>query len=311
MENIGDERMTAGTSVPVVAVVMLTHNQAENTLRALGSIGPSKLASVRIVVWDNASEDDTTAKVQARFPEVLVEWSAENLGVAGGRNAGAKLAIERFSPDFLCFLDNDLVLTEGFLDTLLEVLLRDATIGQAQGKLRYLDHPNLLNYGGGVDLRFWSGRTEPIGIGEVDRGQYDQETDCVSCGGAMIVRTHLFTALSGFDLLFNPYGPEDIDFSLRLQRLGFRARYVPTALAYHAENHTFKPRGYSKGYAQTKAKHWLRFLRRHGSPLDQIAFFCVGLPLVALRMLVREGRRGNLGSLFGAARGLVAGFFRR
>jgi len=303
--------MTEVTTLPVVAVVMLTYNQAENTLRALASIGASTRATIRVVVWDNASTDDTEAQVRARFPDVVVEWSAENLGVAGGRNAGAKLAIERFAPDYLCFLDNDLVLTDGFIDALLEVLLRDATIGQAQAKLRYLDRPDLLNYGGGVDLRFWIGRTEPIGIGEVDRGQYDEEKDCVSAGGAMMVRTHLFTALEGFDTLFNPYGPEDIDFSLRLQRLGFRARYVPKALAYHAENHTFQPSGYSQRYAQSKAKHWLRFLKRHGSPLNKLAFFCVGLPLVAFRMLVREGRRGNLGSLFGAARGLVAGFFRR
>jgi len=296
---------------PVVALVMLTHNQASTTLRALESIGPSALADVKVVVWDNASEDDTVAQVRARFPEVVVEWSAENLGVAGGRNAGAALAIARFAPDFLCFLDNDLVLTDGFVDALLAVLLRDATIGQVQGKLRYLDQPQLLNYGGGVEIRFWIGSTEPIGKLEEDRGQYDREVDCVSCGGAMMVRTPLFTALGGFDTLFNPYGPEDIDFSLRLQQLGHRARYVPQAMAYHAESHTFEPGGYSQTYARHKAKHWLRFLRRHGSPLNKLAFYGVGMPIIAVRMLVREGRRGNLGAVFGAARGVLTGIFRR
>jgi ABC-type dipeptide/oligopeptide/nickel transport system ATPase subunit len=106
MEPRVDDAMTAGNARPVVAVVMLTYNQAENTLRALASIGASTRATIRVVVWDNASTDDTVAQVRRRFPDVIVEWSADNLGVAGGRNAGAKLAIERFAPDYLCFLDN-------------------------------------------------------------------------------------------------------------------------------------------------------------------------------------------------------------
>jgi GT2 family glycosyltransferase len=296
---------------PVVGVVILTHNQAATTLRALESLGASTLADVRVVVWDNASDDDTVAQIRARFPDVVAEWSAENLGVAGGRNTGAALAIARFAPDYLCFLDNDLVLTHGFMDALLEVLQRDPSIGQVQAKLRYLDQPTVLNYGGGVDIRYWIGSTEPIGKHEEDRGQYDREVDCVSCGGAMMVRTPLFTALGGFDTIFNPYGPEDIDFSLRLQRLGHRARYVPKAMAYHAESHTFEPGGYSRNYARHKAKHWLRFLRRHGSPLDKFAFYAIGMPFIAVRMLVREGRRGNLGAVFGAVRGVLTGLFRR
>lgn len=296
---------------PTVAVVMLTLDQCASTLRALESIGPSRLANIEILLWDNASGDGTVDAVRNRFPGVLAHRSPQNLGVAGGRNAGAALAIERFHPEFLCFLDNDLVLTPGFLDALLEVLLADRGVGQVQAKLRFLDRPDVLNDGGGCQIIFWRGSTEPVGIGEVDRGQYDRIVPCVSCGGAMMVRTALFRDLGGFDMAFNPFGPEDLDFSLRLQRSGYRALYVPRAMAYHAVSHTFESTGYSSRYAGLKTQHWLRFLRRHGSPVQRLTFFTLGVPVVLTRLLIREGRRGNFGAITGAARGFLATLRRR
>jgi GT2 family glycosyltransferase len=296
---------------PTIAVVMLTLDQRETTLRALESLGPSELARVEVLVWDNGSTDGTADAVRARFPAVHVHHSAENLGVAGGRNAGAALVIERFRPEFLCFLDNDLVLTEGYLDALVRVLLDDPGVGQVQSKLRYLDRPDVLNDGGGCDITWWLGRTLPVGYEEVDRGQRDRVTHCVSCGGAMMVRTTVFQALGGFDMAFNPFGPEDLDFSLRLQRAGHRALYVPSAMAYHAVSHTFEPHGYSARYARLKAQNWIKFLRRHGSPVQQLAFFAVGMPWIAVKLLVREGRKGNFGAVTASVRGLLASARRR
>jgi GT2 family glycosyltransferase len=117
----------------------------------------------------------------------------------------------------------------------------------------------------------------PVGYGEIDRGQYDTVTECISCGGAMMVRTDVFQELGGFDSLFDPFGPEDMDFSLRLQNAGYQALYVPQAMAYHAVSHTFG-KGYSEDYARLKSRHWFKFMRRHASPWQQLAFFLFGAP---------------------------------
>jgi len=285
---------------------MLTFNQCAMSLRALASIGASRLADVEVLLWDNGSSDGTVEAVRRQVPRVHAHHSAENLGVAGGRNAAAAMAIERFHPDFLCFLDNDLELAPGFIDALVDVLLEDPQVGQVQAKLRYLDRPDVLNDGGGCRITYWLGRTEPVGKGEVDRGQHDRIMPCISCGGAMMVRTALFEELRGFDMAFNPFGPEDLDFSLRLQQRGYRALYVPDAMAWHAVSHTFEPGGYTERYAQLKARHWLRFLRRHGSVAQRLAFWIVGAPLILARIVVREGRRGNFGAIIGSARGVLA-----
>lgn len=293
-----------------VAVIMLTLNQRDTTLRALDSLAPEERTNAHVLVWDNASTDGTVNAVRQRFPDVHVHWSDTNLGVASGRNAAAALAMERFHPTHLLFLDNDLVLTPGFITALLGAFSADSRVGQAQAKLRSLQEPWRINDGGGCQISFWRGRTRPVGFNQVDRGQFDTPAPCVSCGGAMLVRADVFRELGGFDTIFDPFGPEDLDFSLRLQRRGYKAVYIPRAMAYHQVSHTFEGGRYSGAYARVKAQHWLRFLRRHGSFWQQLGFALAGAPLIVTRMAFRELRRGNPAALLGSARGVVSGLRR-
>jgi GT2 family glycosyltransferase len=225
--------------------------------------------------------------------------------VASGRNAGAELAARLFAPEFLLFLDNDMEVRAGFVDALLEPFAADPQLGQTQGKLLYMHEPTRINDGGGCRINFWLGITDPVGFKEIDRGQCEQVAPCVACGGAMMVRAALFRELNGFDPVFDPFGPEDLDFSLRLQKRGYKALYIPSAVALHAVSHTYEGTGYTPVYARSKAKHWVRFLRRHGTPLQKVGFAVAGAPMIAIRMIVRELRSGNPGAIFGSMRGLI------
>ena len=295
-----------GVTGTMVAVVMLTLNQRDTTLRALESLMPQVEPGMRVLVWDNGSTDGTVEAVQSAYPQVVAHHHPINLGVASGRNAGAKLVLERFAPRYLLFLDNDLVLRPRFVRELLDVLEREPDVGQVQAKLLYLDEPGRINDGGGVRIKFWLGQTDPVGFKEIDRGQCERVAPCISGGGAMMVRARLFEELGGFDGVFDPFGPEDLDFSLRLQERGHRALYIPTAVALHAVNHTYEGSGgYTAIYARSKARHWLKFLRRHGKPWQRAGFFMVGAPIIALRMVIRELRRGNPGAILGSVRGMI------
>jgi len=294
-----------------IAVIILTINQREQTLRCLEHLREDRGTppDFSITVWDNGSRDDTAAAIRDADPETTVLISEINLGVAGGRNAAAKAVIAKDDPDFLLFLDNDMSVCRGFVGALAAPLIgeKGAAIGQTQAKLRLSDDPDRLNDGGGCHIRFWLGQTRPVGFGERDLGQYDTPVPCQACcGGAMMVRTNLFVELGGFDESFNPFGPEDLDFSLRLQKRGYEAWYIPDAMAFHDVNHTVGV-GFSEDYAALRSRHWLRLMRRHASALDWIGFFVIGMPSIALRVLFREGRKRNLGAL----RGLIRGAFGR
>ena len=288
---------------PSVAALVLTYNQRDLTLTLLASLLAPGQGPAHVLVWDNGSTDGTVDAVAREFPAVLAHRSEANLGVAGGRNAAAKLAIETWAPTHLLFLDNDLELEPGFVAAMLRVFA-DPRVGQVQAKLRFMHDRARLNDGGGCTINFLTGQTVPVGYGEIDRGQHDTVKPCISCGGAMMVRAEVFEELGGFDLAFNPFGPEDLDFSLRLQKAGYRSLYAPEAMAYHIVSHTYGA-GYSEDYARHKARHWITFLGRHGTVAQKLGFYLLGAPFMALRMAVREGRRGNLGALRGVARGLL------
>ncbi len=297
----------AGTRI---AVVILTVNQRERTLRCLERLYRSaRPLDFDVLVWDNGSGDGTANAVSAAYPEVVVRGSTSNLGVAGGRNAAAEAARQIYRPDLLLFLDNDMAVAPGFVAALAAPFLEDTrgVVGQTQAKLRLAAAPERINDGGGCRLELWLGRSRPVGYGEVDRGQFDRRARCICCGGAMMVRADLFRRLGGFDEAFNPFGPEDVDFSLRLQAAGFESWYVPAAVAWHDVSHTFGAGNYSEEYARHRARHWMRLMRRHARAADWIGFVLVGIPLIALRVLLREGRKNN----FGALRGLLRGALRR
>ena len=292
---------------PSVWVLVLTLNQSESTLRALESLQSELTPAVRVLVWDNGSTDGTAEAVRERFPEVTVHRSPDNLGVAGGRNAAARLAIRSGSPTHLLFLDNDMVVTPGFVDELLQPFDTVPDLAQTQAKLRFIDRPDHLNDGGGFKVTYWLARTEPVGFGEVDRGQRDQVRPCLPCGGATLVRADVFEELGGFDETFNPFGPEDLDFSLRVRQAGYRALYIPSALAYHAVTTTFEGGRYTEVYARHKARNWLILMRRHAPLHQRVAFYLLGLPWLLFRMLVREGPRGGVSALRGWIRGVLPG----
>ena len=191
-----------------------------------------------------------------------------------------------------------------FVKALYEPFELDAGVGQTQAKLRFLHDRRLINDGGGAQISFVFWRVKPVGFGEMDRGQYDAPHACISCGGAMMVRSDVFRQLNGFDPLFGPFGPEDLDFSLRLQKAGYTALYMPKAVGYHQVSHTFG-QGYSEDYARHKSRHWLLFMRRHASAWQKIAFYLFGAPFLAVQVFIREARRGNLTAMRGLVQGIL------
>jgi GT2 family glycosyltransferase len=289
---------------PNIMVLILTYKQPDKTLACLSQLLNEEDIPFKVLVWDNGSQDDTLAAIKKSFPNVFTHYSTTNLGVAGGRNAVAQMVVQEFGATHLLFLDNDILVEPGFVRALYEPFENDPQIGQTQAKLRFMHDHSLINDGGGAQISFVFWRVKPVGFGELDQGQYDVPKACISCGGAMMVRSDIFQQLNGFDPLFGPFGPEDLDFSLRLQKAGYKAMYMPKAIGYHQVSHTFGE-GYSEEYARHKSRHWLLFMERHAAPLQKLAFYLFGAPFLAMQVFVREARRGNLRAVRGLIQGLL------
>lgn len=282
-----------------VAVVLLTMNQCDKTLRCLESLSSVQGERPKVLLWDNGSTDGTEDAVGHQFPEVLVHRHATNVGVAKGRNGGAALATERWDPEYLLFIDNDMIVEPDAISRLLEAFVHDPRIGISTGKIRVLGDPERLYGAGGCLVDFRRARTGHVGHGALDTGQYDVPGECIASGGCLMVRATLFRQLGGFDEQFSPYGPEDLDFGFRARKAGMVGWYVPGAVVLHEAHpgHTGVGGMQSPEYVRRKARFWWLLFRRHATAKDRVVFFLVGGPYTALRMLGREIGRGNFAPL--------------
>ena len=288
------------------AIVILTWNQREATRRCLQSIAAAGYSLGRVVLWDNGSVDGTDDAIIDEFPDVIFHRHPHNQGVASGRNSAALLAMRKVSPTHLLFLDNDMVVTSGFLESLCEPFVADSRQAQAVAKIRILNDPERLHAAGGQDVNFALGIKNSIGYGEMDCGQYDDRQSCLPSGGATLVAVKAFLELDGFDSVFDPFGAEDLDFAFRVRRANYQATYVPEAIVYH-DYHRKNGAGQNGDlYVAARVKHWLILLRRHASIGQKLGFFLGGAVVGLSRIVRRQVLIGNVPGLSGLARGVVS-----
>jgi GT2 family glycosyltransferase len=299
---------------PKVVVIILTINQREKTLRCLESFRSVQQPPHCVLLWDNGSTDGTSDAVREFYPDVTLAGSPRNLGVATGRNSAAERAVALFDPPYLLFIDNDMTVSPNFLSALLAPFSDDDGLAQTTGKIACLDEgpddergPRVIYGAGGCRVRFWLGDTNHIGYGELDVGQYDAACNCIASGGCMLVRTSVFQELGGFDPVFDPYGPEDLDFGLRARAKGYHALYTPQALVHHdaRPGRSYEAGQYTAKYAANRTRTWLVLMKRHASLPQKLGFYLVGGPYRLLRLVFRELRQGNIDALRGLTHGLV------
>lgn len=279
------ERERVG-NVPLISLITINYNQAAVTCELLESTRRLKYPRYEVIVVDNASAEDPTERIaQGNYPNVKVVVSPENLGFSGGNNLGIRHA----QGDYFFFLNNDTEVTPNLLDELLKPFQTNPRVGLVCPKIRYYFHPTIIQYAGYHPLNQYTGRTWSIGLGETDRGQYDQgkPTDFAH-GAAMMASRRAIEEGGDMDESFFLYY-EELDWSMQIQRAGFQIYYQPSALIYHKESISVGKASPMKVYYLTRNR--LLFMRRNVSGLPLYIFilyyFCFALTKAALLYAVK------------------------
>ncbi len=136
-----------------VAFVIVNWNKREALAHCLDSIGHF-LADVphRIIVVDNGSTDGSPAMVASRFPGAVLLQNPDNLGFAKANNQALGFIREkRLAFDYIVFLNNDVVLVDRSLMSLLEFMQHRKTVAAAVPAV-FLDGSALQTGIGGFEL---------------------------------------------------------------------------------------------------------------------------------------------------------------
>lgn len=94
----------------MVSFVILHYKNLSDTIECIESI--NKLEEDKsIIVVDNGTLSKDEINMLKKYTNDLV-INKENLGFANGNNSGAKYAINKYNPDFLCVINNDTVINQ-------------------------------------------------------------------------------------------------------------------------------------------------------------------------------------------------------
>jgi GT2 family glycosyltransferase len=216
--------------MPRVAVVVPNWNGAAYLEACLASLTTQTCPAALILV-DNGSTDASRELVRRLHPEVRIVALPGNLGFAAAANRGIEAALQA-GAEFVALFNNDAVAEPDWLAHLLEAALEEPGLGTVTGKLLRMDGRRIDSTGDQLSSWGWA---YPRGRDESDAGQFDgPEQASVFCGtgGASLYRGAMLTQTGGFDESFFAY-LEDQDLGFRAQLAGWRARYVPRAVARH------------------------------------------------------------------------------
>ncbi|MRR53110.1 MAG: glycosyltransferase [Deltaproteobacteria bacterium] len=220
---------------PLVSIVILTFNQLGKTKDCIDSIQKHTPELHEIIFIDNGSTDGTSTWLRElcnNNDNYTLIRNKENRGFAAGCNQGIAAAIG----EYVLLLNNDVIVTENWLDGLLECLL--------------------LTPDGGI--------TGPMtnnisGIQQVPGVQYEsvEEIDAFALmfreknrhrripyrrivGFCMLFRKNLVDAIGLLDENFGSGNFEDDDFCLRAELEGYRNVIAGDVFIHHVGSATFK-----------------------------------------------------------------------
>lgn len=231
-----------------VSIHIVSWNSLKFIPECLKSVFGQSFKDFSVLIIDNASDDNTVAFIAENYPQVKIIKNSKNLGFARAHNQG----IITTDSEYILFLNPDIILKLDFLEKLMEVAKTDATSGAFGGKLLKIQTSDAeigerqrTKVIDSVGLKIYkSRRVIDQGEGDEDVGQYERRRDVFGISGACAlyrrkaledikipVKTN-GTSDEYFDEDFGNY-KEDIDLAWRLRLRGWRAVYVPEAIAYH------------------------------------------------------------------------------
>lgn len=212
-----------------VTVVVVNWNAGELLDRCLASLMAQKLIPNEVILVDNASADNSVARVREKYKSVRIIESQKNLGFAAANN----LAIHSSSSDskWIAFLNPDAFPDSSWLEALLSKAESYPEYSMFGSRLMAFGQEEVVD--GVGDVYHLSGLVWRDRHGMKLRSEDGIVRDIFSpCAAAAMFSKDALLAIGGFDEDYFCY-IEDVDLGFRMRLAGYRCLYVPDSVAYH------------------------------------------------------------------------------
>jgi GT2 family glycosyltransferase len=217
---------------PRITAVVLTWNAAEQVIPCISSLIASRAVTLSVVVVDNASTDATVGRLQSSGLPVTILQTGANLGYAGGNNVGIAHALQA-GAEYVFVLNDDTEVAPDLLAALVMALEADPRAAASAPTIVHEKPTDLIWWAGGT-FRVARGLALHDGYGALAEERPAGTPRAVDslCGCGILFRRSALEALGDFRADYFMYG-EDVEWSLRARRAGWRLLHVPQARMVH------------------------------------------------------------------------------
>ncbi len=247
-----------------VSIIILNLSRSALTRECVTDvIENTEPGSFEIIVVDNGSSADELEQLVLPASVDLVRLN-RNMFFGEANNIGA----ERANGAYLMFLNNDVKVTSGWLAAMLNVFDGGTNVGAVGPKFLFADGSlqeagaYFLPDGGTTQVRYPATAMPPRYVDGIHIVDY--------CSAAcLLLRKRDFTALGGFDPVFEPAYFEDADLAVRLRSIGLFSYCCGQAVVYHEQNVTSRRiwsleqlSGYFEANSRKFSRRWGGYVRR-------------------------------------------------
>lgn len=245
---------------------------------------PPVAKPVALAEYTRADVDGSRAGATTA-PFVLLHAS-DNLGFTGGNNLAMRYVAARGDIPVIWILNNDTVVAPDSLRELVRPLVADPGIGAVGATMFEYRSPAVIQAAAGGAFSPRQLFPSLVGAREL-AGAHRPRIDFIS-GACVLLRTRHAVEVGMLDDIFYIYG-EDVDLSLKVERLGLRLMYAPRARIWHKG-------GGDQGYGNVKHDYYttrntLMLLRKYYPRYLPYALVYMMYRVIAPKVVRRQRKR--------------------
>jgi len=210
-------------------LILLSWNNLSLLKRCVESIMRCTQTPCRLIIVDNGSTEYGLREYLVTLKDsgnvmVKIIFNCMNEGFARGMNKG--MEISRAS--YVCILNNDIIVTDGWLSEMIKVARSEPAIG--------IVNPSSNNFG----LRFEKETTLDEFARNLKRysGEWAEMNACV--GFCMLIKREVVEKAGFLDDKYGYAYFEDTDYSRRAQKAGYKCAIAKASYVYHDEGRSGK-----------------------------------------------------------------------
>ena len=228
-----------------LSIIIVNYNTGKLLKQCLESIFSNYKTQLsrqtfEVLVFDNASSDNSVSRVKNEFPLVKLITSRQNYGFAKANN----LALKKISGKYILFLNPDTLVPAKTLTRMVNYLDRHADIAVAtckvilaNGDLDDACHRGfptpwraIMHFMGMGRLFPWSMVFNGYHLGYRSLSQIHEIEACT--GAFLLIRSVVGRQLDFFDEDYFWYG-EDLDLCYRVKKSGYKIMFIPDVQITH------------------------------------------------------------------------------